>query len=50
MYGDFLDIWSAPRAPKSKEFERYRNTFAKTDHVNVKAVVLPKGGQSYNPR
>lgn len=29
--------------------ESYRNTYAKKDQIKIKAVILPKGGVSYNP-
>ena len=35
---------------KSKKFGAWKNGFAKKDFVNVKAVIQPKSGQSYNPQ
>jgi len=29
--------------------QEYKEGFAKKERINVKQVVLPKGGQSYNP-
>ena len=46
--GDLGDIWGAPEEFMSKEFKAFK-VFAKKDMVNVKPVVLPVGGQSYNP-
>lgn len=42
------DIWGSSRKITSKAFESYKDTYAKTG-VKVKAVILPKGGLSYNP-
>ena len=49
LYGELEDLWSAPTPAKSKEFKKYQDRFAKKDMINVKSVVLPKGGISYNP-
>ena len=48
-FGELEDLWSQPRKITSVKHERYRNGFAKSDTVNVKSVILPVGGQSYNP-
>jgi len=49
-FGELGDIWNEPQHEvKSKEFARYKNGFAARDHHNVKAVIAPVGGQSYNP-
>ena len=50
LYGGKLeDIWSTPLEVKSKKFNQYKTNFAKKDHTNVKSVINPTGGQSYNP-
>jgi hypothetical protein len=49
MYGGELeDLWSTPN-DKSRRMTTYKEKFAKLDQVNVKAVMIPKGGHSYNP-
>ena len=47
--GDLEDIWATPKEVVSKKFQRYVDGFAKKDTINVKQVVKPQGGQSYNP-
>ena len=49
MYGgDLEDVWNTPHEP-SRRWVTYKEKFAKHDHINVKAVIKPRGGQSYNP-
>jgi len=43
------DIWAAPRQVKSHKMEQYKTGFSLKDSVNVKQVINPKGGLSYNP-
>ena len=51
--GQLEDIWGGPQAGlvggKSKKFDKWKNVSSKKKEVKVRAVVLPKGGQSYNP-
>ena len=47
---DLMDIWGEDRKLTSNKMESYRNTYAKKDQHKIKAVMLPKGGLSYNPR
>ena len=47
--GELMDIWSTPAEVKSKKFDHWKNNFAKKTAPNVKAVINPKGGHSYNP-
>ena len=47
--GELLDIWAAPAEIKSKKFETWKNGFSKKTAPNVKAVINPTGGHSYNP-
>lgn len=47
--GELEDIWGSERKVTSKKMESYKTTYAKKDGVNIKAVILPKGGVSYNP-
>ena len=47
--GELEDLWATDRKEPSKRFESYKAGYAKKDSVNVKAVILPKGGVSYNP-
>lgn len=47
--GELEDLWSQPRKITSVKHEQYLNGFAKADQVKVKAVMVPIGGQSYNP-
>jgi hypothetical protein len=44
-----MDIWAAPTEIKSKKFDTWKNGFAKKTAPNVKAVINPVGGHSYNP-
>ena len=46
--GELEDIWATPHQ-ETRRMTTYKNKFAKVDHVNVKAVMIPKGGHSYNP-
>jgi len=46
--GELEDLWSTPQE-NTRRMTTYKNKFAKVDHVNVKAVMMPKGGHSYNP-
>lgn len=48
--GGLQDLWAAPAEMKSKKFDSWKNGFAKRDFVNVRAVMNPKSGQSYNPQ
>ena len=48
-FGGLEDIWGSTTEVKSKDFDHYKTGFAKLDYRNVKAVIIPKGGQSYNP-
>lgn len=48
--GGLQDLWAAPAEAKSKKFNAWKNGFAKRDFVDVKAVVDPKSGHSYNPQ
>lgn len=47
--GELQDLWADEQPFKSLEFRKYHNRFAEKDMINVKTVVLPKGGISYNP-
>ena len=47
--GDLDDIWATPSEIKSLKFHAFKEGFAKKDQLNVKSVILPAGGQSYNP-
>ena len=46
--GELEDVWSTPHED-TRRMATYKNKFAKLDQVNVKAVMIPKGGHSYNP-
>lgn len=47
---DLQDLWGSPSTEaKSKKFQEFKEGFAKKDLRPVKAVILPKGGHSYNP-
>ena len=43
------DLWETPNQVISNNFNRYKTEFARKDHLKVKAVINPTGGQSYNP-
>jgi len=47
--GDLADIWATPKEIKSLEFAKWQENFAKKDAHKVKTVMVPSGGQSYNP-
>lgn len=47
--GELQDLWSTPNEVTSKKFNEFKQGFAKREMVNVKSVIIPKGGQSYNP-
>lgn len=47
--GELEDIWGSERKVLSKKFESYKTTYAQKDQIKIKAVILPKGGLSYNP-
>jgi len=48
-FGELEDIWAKPSEVYiSPSFQKYKN-FAKSSMNEVKTVILPKGGQSYNP-
>jgi len=45
-----MDLWGAPAEVKSVKFDQYKRTQSqRRDHAVVKQVILPVGGQSYNP-
>ena len=52
--GELENIWGAPGnstgVVNTKRHDKWINGFAKKDKREVKQVVLPKGGQSYNPK
>lgn len=47
---ELMDLWGAPAEVKSVKFDQYKRTQSqRRDHAVVKQVILPVGGQSYNP-
>ena len=48
--GELEDIWGTETTVLSKKMDSYKNNYAKKDQHNIKAVILPKGGLSYNPK
>ena len=46
---DLEDLWATAAPVISQNFNRYKTDFARKDHLKVKAVINPTGGQSYNP-
>lgn len=52
--GELEDIWgndgkAIEIVDKSKVLRKFKNGFAKKDKINVKSVINPIGGLSYNP-
>lgn len=48
--GDLDDIWATPNEVRSKKFQEYKDGLVRRhEALNVKSVILPAGGQSYNP-
>ena len=47
--GELMDIWSTPQEVKSKKFAEWKQGHGKLTAPNVKAVINPAGGLSYNP-
>jgi hypothetical protein len=52
--GDLEDIWGDDgkvigEVDNCKTFKKFKQGFAKKDRINVKQVINPQGGLSYNP-